>query len=175
MKDSTPPSVPFTTVAMAEILMVQDLIKEASEVISRLEQQHPDDERVKALRKRMSEKMGLGMPEQHPSAARGIDRIELFFTEGSLCMEWELTDEGLALAKRVVRYSGHTIIRLFTAAPGPRGVRTTIQDIAIELAVGQQEISGTATGAVFTAAIGFLGRNGAFVPMARALPVSGKK
>lgn len=175
MSENEPPDVPFTTVAMAEILMVQDLVKEASEVIARLEDQHPGDERVHALRKRMSERMCLGVSTQNPVPATGVDRIALFFKEDTLHLEWELTPSGLELAKRVVRYSGQSIIRLFTAAPGPRGVRTTIRDIELERSLGGQEISGTPSGAVHTAAVGFLGRNGAFVPMARSLPISGKK
>ena len=173
MSENDSSDVPFTTVAMAEILMVQDLVKEASEVIARLEIQHPDDERVRELRKRMSQKMGLGLKPQVPATASHLDRIMLQFKEDILHIEWELTPSGLDLAKRTVRYSGNSIIRLFSAAPGPRGVRTTVRDLFLELNVGSQEISGTARGAVHTAAVGFLGRNGAFVPMARALPVSG--
>lgn len=175
MSDNDTPEVPFTTVAMAEILLVQDLVREASEVIARLEKTHPGDMRVKALRKRMNKKMGIGNPEQLPTDAENIDRVSLHFVNDTLHLEWELTADGLALAKKTVRYSGHSIIRLFTAAAGPRGVRTTIRDIPIELPLGRFEISGTAGQAVHTAAVGFLGRNGAFVPMARALSVTGKK
>ena len=172
MSDQDSPDLPFTTVAMAEILMVQDLVKEASKVIARLEEKHPDNERVKALRERMSQKMGLGLKSQSPVPAVGKDRIKLSFLNDALHIEWELTKAGLDLAKRTVRYSGHTIIRLFTAAPGPRGVRTTVRDLFLDLEIGCQDISGTAKGAVHTAAVGFLGRNGAFVPMARALSAS---
>ena len=163
----------FDTVAMAEILMVQDLVKEASAVIARLEKEHPEDDRVKALRKRMSQRMGLGLKSQIPVPAKGEDRVSLAWVDETLRVEWELTPEGLDLAKRTVRYSGFSIIRLFTAAPGPRGVRTMVRDLFLDLETGQLEISGTIGGAVHTAAIGFLGRNGAFVPMARALPVTG--
>ncbi|MBN2525920.1 MAG: hypothetical protein JXR76_05955 [Deltaproteobacteria bacterium] len=173
MSDQDSSGLPFTTVAMAEILMVQDLVKEASEVIAKLEKQHPGDERVEALRIRMSQKMGLGLKSQAPVPPRGRDRIELSFLNDALHIEWELTKDGLDLAKRTVRYSGQTIIRLFSAAPGPRGVRTSIKDLFLEMEIGQQDISGTQMGAVHTAAVGFLGRNGAFVPMARALSVTG--
>ncbi|MBN2715352.1 MAG: hypothetical protein JXX14_05825 [Deltaproteobacteria bacterium] len=173
MSEQDTPDATFTTVAMAEILMVQDLVKEASEVIARLEQTHPDDERVKALRRRMSQKMGMGLKSQCPAVEKGFDRIHLHFSDDTLHIEWELTDDGLALAKRTVRYSGFSIVRLFSAVPGPRGVRTSVRDLILELNTGQQDISGTAKGAVHTAAVGFLGRNGAFVPMARALPITG--
>lgn len=173
MSEHDSSDVPFTTVAMAEILMIQDLIKEASEVIERLELLHPDDERVKALRQRMSQKMGLGLKSQTPVPPQNSDRIALQFNDDLLQIEWELTPEGLDLAKRTVRYSGHSIVRLFSAAPGPRGVRTSVRDLFLELEVGRQEVCGTVRDAVHTAAVGFLGRNGAFIPMARALPISG--
>lgn len=168
-------SVPFTTVAMAEILLVQDLIQEASTVIDGLEKKHPNDPRVAALRMRMRERMGKGEAIQTPVEPRGLDRLVLNLVDQGIVMEWELTDDSLALAKRKVRYSGVSIVRLFTAAVGPRGVRTTSRDFEVISSVAQLMVSGIPFPAVHTAAIGFLGHSGLFVPMARSpLVVSGK-
>jgi hypothetical protein len=82
-----------------------------------------------------------------------------------------MTEQGLDIAKKRVRYSGSTIVRLFTAASGPRGVRTSLKDYTIDYSTGSMTITGISKRASYTAAVGFLGRNGAFVPMARALPI----
>jgi hypothetical protein len=157
---------------MAEILLLQDQLDEAQTVIETLEQRSPQDPRVVALRARLDRRRGIGDPVQSAVAPTGVDQISLAPVDGVLRIDWELTPDGLDLARRRVRYSGRTVIRLFTAAPGPRGVRTTVRDIEAQIPTGAMNLAGTPGWAVHTAAVGFLGHNGEFVPMARALPLS---
>ncbi len=170
MSNSHSPVLPFYTVAMAEILLIQDLLEDASHVLERLLETSPDDDRVKKLAARIWERKNLGELEQRPMEEVGHDNIELDLNGETLDVLWELTDDGLAIARRKVRYSGHAIVRLFTAATGPRGVRTTTRDLAIEHTTAGVSLGGFPRSAVHVAAVGFLGRNGAFVPLARSLP-----
>jgi hypothetical protein len=164
---------PFTTAAMAEILLGQDLVREAAEVIERLERTHGGDPRVERLRNRLGERLARGEAVQVPIPELGADRVALTVEGGALRATWELSDAGLAIAKRRVRYSGHAVVRLFTAAVGPRGVRKALVDFEIKHKAGRVDLGGLPRPAVHVAAVGFLGRNGAFVPLARSVPASG--
>jgi hypothetical protein len=166
------PRGPFTTAAMAEILLGQELVREAAAVIARLERGHPGDPRVVRLRERLRERLALGEAVQLPEPELGADRAALAIADGSLRAVWELSDGGLAIAKRRVRYSGHAVLRLFTAAVGPRGVRKALVDFEIRHRAGRVDLGGLPRPAVHVAAVGFLGRNGAFVPLARSAPIS---
>jgi hypothetical protein len=164
---------PFTTAAMAEILLGQDLVREAAEVIERLERTHGRDPRVERLRHRLGERLARGEAVQVPIPELGADRVALAVEGGALRATWELSDAGLAIAKRRVRYSGHAVVRLFTATVGPRGVRRALVDFEIRHKAGRVDLGGLPRPAVHVAAVGFLGRSGAFVPLARSVPVSG--
>jgi hypothetical protein len=161
----------YTTAAMAEILLSQDMLRDAEAVIATLEKEHPGDQRVQLLRQRLNDRQGGGEPVQRPEEPMGTDRLTMALDRTQLQVSWELSDDGLALARRQVRYSGQTILRLFIAQPGPRGVRTLTRDFDLAHHCGSCTFSGMPALAAFTAAIGFLGRNGHFVPMARAVPV----
>lgn len=164
---------PFTTAAMAEILLGQDLVREAAEVIERLEGGQLADPRVERLRQRLAERLARGEAVQVPIPEIGADRVAIAIEEGALRATWELSDAGLAIAKRRVRYSGHAVIRLFTATVGPRGVRKALTDFEIRYKAGCVDLGGPPRPAVHVAAVGFLGRNGAFVPLARSAPLAG--
>ena len=171
-----PPSSdsPFATVSMAEILLAQDLWEEAAAVVEALAAREPVDPRIGELRRRLEQRSLQGEVEQRPAESRGRDRVALELTGEGLGLTWELTEEGLALARRVVRYSGATIVRLFTAVAGPRGVRTGIRDVELERLCGEVELKGVPSAAVYVAALGFLGLNGVFVPLARSETVGGQ-
>jgi hypothetical protein len=173
MADPLDARTPFTTAAMAEILLGQELVREASEIIERLRRTDPEDPRVRSLEERLAERLARGETVQIPEPERGADRVALAFDSGALSASWELSDAGLALAKRRVRYSGHAIVRLFTAAVGPRGVRKSLADFELKHKAGRVELRGLPRPAVHVAAVGFLGRNGAFVPLARSAPAAG--
>jgi hypothetical protein len=160
---------------MAEILLAQDLWKEAAEVVGALLSRQPIDPRVPDLARRLELRSAQGDVEQRPVDARGGDRAGLLRTESGLRLTWELTDDGLALARRVARYSGVSIVRLFTAITGPRGVRTGRRDIEVDLRAGQIELIGVPRSAVCVAAAGFLARSGVFVPLARSETVGGER
>jgi len=173
MTDSLDARTPFTTAAMAEILLGQELVREAAEIIEQLKRAHPEDPRVRSLEERLFERLSRGETVQTPIPEEGVDRVFLAVERGALAATWELSDEGLAIAKRKVRYSGHAVVRLFTAAVGPRGVRKAIVDLEIKHKAGRMELGGLVRPAVHVAAVGFLGRNGAFVPLARSSPAAG--
>lgn len=164
---------PFATVAMAEILLAQDLWQEAQAVLDVLLEQQPADPRVVDLRQRLEQRSRLGDIEQEPVTAAGEDRIALELDDKGLRVTWELTAGGLEIARRAVRYSGRSIVRLFTAIAGPRGVRTGIRDIELDLEAGWIALPGVPLPAVYTAAVGFLCRNGVFVPLSRSETVGG--
>jgi hypothetical protein len=164
---------PFVTVSMAEILLAQDLWKEAAEVVEVLAAREPVDPRVPELMRRLEQRSLQGELEQRPVDAEGRDRIALALTAAGLHLTWELTDAGLALARRSVRYSGVMIVRLFTAVAGPRGVRSGTRDIEVALPAGEIDLSGVPLSAVCVAAAGYLGRNGVFAPLARSETVGG--
>ena len=173
MDDDLGARTPFVTAAMAEILLGQDLVREAAEMIERLARSHPEDPRVERLRSRLAERLARGEAVQVPIPEMGLDRVALALEDGALRATWELSDAGLAIAKRRVRYSGHAVVRLFTAAVGPRGVRKALADLEIKHRAGRVDLGGMPRPAVHVAAVGFLGRNGAFVPLARSAPTSG--
>jgi hypothetical protein len=168
MSDPTSSEIPFATVTMAEILLGQDMIAEAAEVIDRLVDERGDDARVVELLERIRERSAQGEVSQDSIARKMVDHIEIESRDGVLRISFELTDQGLAMARRKVRYSGHSIVRLFTASTGPRGVRKNTRDIEILHPAAQFDIHGLPRSSVHVAAIGFLGRNGAFVPLARS-------
>jgi len=168
MSDPTSSEIPFATVTMAEILLGQDMIAEAAEVIDRLSDERGDDARVGELLERVRERSAQGEVSQKSIPRKMVDRIEIGSMDGVLRISFELTDRGLAIARRKVRYSGHSIVRLFTASTGPRGVRKNTRDIEILHPAAQLDIHGLPRSSVHVAAIGFLGRNGAFVPLARS-------
>lgn len=172
MADLLDARAPFDTAAMAEILLGQGLVREAAEVIERLGRSHGEDPRVALLRGRLTEKLAQGETAQVRIPETGSDLVVLAPVAGTLRVTWELGDAGLAIAKRRVRYSGHAVIRLFTATVGPRGVRRALVDFEIEHKAGRVDLGGLPRPAVHVAAVGFLGRNGAFVPLARSAPVS---
>lgn len=163
---------PFETVAMAQILLDQNLLEEAAEMIARLASVGSEDPRTGILLARLREMSGTLVEQRRAEARRGIDFVELRRDEVDLEATWELTDEGLAIARRRVRFSGTPILRLFTAAAGPRGVRKTYNDLELEELMASRPLPGLPRPAVHVAAVGFLGRNGAFVPLASCAPVS---
>jgi hypothetical protein len=160
---------PFATVTLAQILLGQDLLDEARQMIEQLERRRPDDPRVAALAARARRRLEQGEIEQRSAASEGRDRIALALAEGALEISWELTDAGAALGRRIVRYSGHEVVRLFTALAGPRGVRRHSRDIELDHRAGRLELFGVPRGGVFVAALGFRGLNGVFVPLATSV------
>jgi hypothetical protein len=172
MPDPPRDDPPFATVTMAQILLGQDMVEEATRIIAQLLEDHRDDPRTAALLARLKERAGRPEPEQVAMTGRGIDSMTLVSGSGVLRAEWELTEDGLGIARRRVRYSGQAIVRLFTAAPGPRGVRTATRDIEIGPGAAALDLAGLPRPAVHVAAVGFLGRNGAFVPLSRSMPVT---
>jgi hypothetical protein len=165
----------FITVAMAEILLVQNQLKEAAGMIKELEQRFPDDQRVQRLKQRLQQRERSGDLVQTSEVQTGKDSVVLKLDSSLLNIRWELTPESLALAKKQVRYSGKNILRLFTASPGPRGVRTAVQDFVLNYDCASMTVSGIPAMAVFAAAVGFLGHSGLFVPVGQAAPVSSFK
>lgn len=167
------PGSPFATVSMAEILLAQDLWEEAAAVVDVLSRSEPIDPRVPELRRRLEQRSSQGEIEQRPVDPAGEDRVALELADGRLRLSWELTREGVELARRAVRYSGREIVRLFTAIAGPRGVRTGTRDLPLSLPAGRVELLGVPRAAVYVAAVGYLGLNGVFVPLARSETVGG--
>jgi hypothetical protein len=158
---------------MAEILLAQDLWQDAAFVVEQIGARSPDDPRLDLLRRRIEERAALGEIDETPLPATGEDRMSLATDGRGLVLSWELTRNGIEIARRAARFSGRRIVRLFTAAVGPRGVRTGTRDIEVSLDAGQLVLKGVVDRAVHVAAAGFLARSGVFVPLARSLPVGG--
>ena len=164
----------FATAAMAEILLAQGLLDEARAAIDEAAGQTPDDPRIAQLRSRLALLVAVGEDGgQRSEKPRGMDRIDLLEDEGgTVTVHWEITDDGRELARRRARFSGVDILRLFTAAPGPRGVRTTTRDTALEFPTGNLKMVGLPGPATHVCAIGFLANTGEFVPLARSVALS---
>ncbi len=160
----------YATVSMAEILLSQNLAAEAEKVILVLQKRLPGDPRVTALAERLAEMRRPPAADTAPSLSpTGFDRIALENASPGIGIEWELTESGLAMAKRAVRYSGRPVIRLFTAAAGRRGVRTGIRDIDIHALFGRTVLAGMPRPAVHTAAVGYLANTGVFISCSQSL------
>ena len=171
MTDSSDQGTIFVTVAMAEILLNQNLTDDARTVIDELLHREPDNPRVAALKKRLEEIPGYGSLEEVPMAPADKDTIMLETRNQTVRIEWTATEKGLALARRRVRYSGKTLVRLFSAVRGPRGVRTATRDLAISHLTARLDLNGLPRPAVHVAAVGFLANTGEFVPLARSEPL----
>ncbi|MFO8071100.1 MAG: hypothetical protein R6V85_04420 [Polyangia bacterium] len=171
MTSETAGGAPFDTVSMAEILLEQGELRRAREMVDRLAELEPRDGRTAALAERVAARESGGEPQQLALEPRGLDRISLSCDRGALRIAWELTDAGLMLGRRRVRYSGAAVVRLLTILHGPRGVRRVFRDLEIEHDCGETTIYGPAAPAVYVAALGYLGRNGAFAPLARCAPL----
>lgn len=156
---------------MAEILLRQNLVDEARLVVEKLLTEDPDNPRVTALADRIENVTGCRTVSQIPVSPKNTDIVSIQEFESSIRIEWGLTEEGLTLAKRKVRYSGRNVLRLFSAVPGPRGVRTSTQDLEIAHMTARLDLSGLPQPAVHVAAVGFLANTGEFVPLAQSEPL----
>jgi hypothetical protein len=160
----------FVTVSMAEILLAQNLVEETRAVVVQLLKSDPQNPRVKALAERLRQVMKATDDTPTAIPPQGRDYITLEW-DGALRLRWELTRDGLDIAKAEVRYLGNPNVRLFTAQPGPRGVRTASLDIEAEPPAGEHSRPGLPVPAVHVAAAGFLARTGRFLPLARSEPL----
>jgi hypothetical protein len=161
----------FVTAALAEIYLGQEMLSEARRVIRRLVAREPDDPHVRQLAERLRSLRDSGRNTPCAAEPRGRDFVELARDEDTLHMTWEITADGAALAKRSVRFSGSCVVRLFTAAPGPRGVRTGARDIEVEIGALEIDLRGLPRPAVHVAAAGYLARTGVFIPLAESAPL----
>jgi hypothetical protein len=161
----------FVTTAMAEILLSQHMLTEARRVIEQLLENEPENPRHIALEHRLQSMVRHGEREPKPIPSRDQDFIALKLSPNTLQMDWELKEESIALAQRKARYAGQNIVRLFSAVPGPRGVRTSTRDITIGVGAAHIEITGLPCPAVHVAATGFLSKTGEFVPLAQSEPI----
>lgn len=168
MADQDDRDLLFTTVSMAEILLSQNLVAEARRVLNRLLASDPHNSRVAALTERILELEGKGEVAPIPVAPGGRDRVTLERVGEAVRLTWELTEEGLGIAERAARYSGRPVVRLFTAAPGPRGVRTATRDLDLQPLAAYTDLGGLPRPAVHVAAAGFLANTGSFVPLAES-------
>jgi hypothetical protein len=168
MGDRTDKDLVFITVSMAEILLSQNLVSETRRLVAELQKSDPENPRVVALAERLRQVAVAPPLEQTPVSAAGIDTAELLAGPDQVILQWELTPEGLGIARQRAQYSGRSIARIFTAVPGPRGVRTGTRDIELRHAAGRAVLRGLPRPAVHVAAVGFLANTGVFVPLARS-------
>ncbi len=168
MADSSDDDRIFATAAMAEIFLSQNLLEQARRVVDELDATDSRNPRIPELRRRIDE---VAQRSGHDTVALepiGRDSISLELCEGALRVYWELTEKGLELARHTARYSGGPIVRLFTAAVGPRGVRTGIRDHEMDKLCARRDFFGMPRPATHVAAVGFLANTGEFVPMAQS-------
>ncbi len=155
---------------MAEILINQHLVDEARQVLDELRSRSTDNKRIDTLSKRIDDLSAQTEPV--PSEPRGEDAVRVTLSDEAIQLMWELTGDGLDLARAYARYSGRNIVRLFSAVPGPRGVRTLSRDIDIKHAAATLVLHGLPRPAVHVAAVGFLANTGLFVPLAQSEPLA---
>jgi hypothetical protein len=158
----------FVTTAMAEILLHQNMLAEAGRIIEQLLEKEPENPRHIALGQRLKAMANHGEQEPTPMALKERDFVTLKLGKKTLHLAWEVKEKSVALAKRKARYAGHCIVRLFSAVPGPRGVRTSTKDMAVDPGAAQIEWTGLPRPAVHVAAVGFLSKTGEFVPLAES-------
>ncbi len=158
----------FVTTAMAEILLNQNMLAEARKIIEQLIENEPENPRHIALGQRLKAMVNHGERDPIPTTPKGSDFVSLSGGEKTLHVAWEVMDESVALAKRKARYAGQCIVRLFSAVPGPRGVRKSTKDITINPGAARIELTGLPFPAVHVAAVGFLSNTGEFVPLAES-------
>jgi hypothetical protein len=155
----------FATYAMVEILLGQNLFQDAAKVLRQLERTHGHTPYIQDLKARI--KLLSHPPLPVAIEHQGENRVRLTDLDSHMHIEWELTGEGLEMAHRIAKYSGRAIVRLFTAAPGRRGVRTSYQDWDAAPLAAELMLVGLPRPAVFVAAAGFLCNTGEFVPLCR--------
>jgi hypothetical protein len=158
----------FVTTAMAEILLNQHMLAEARRIIEQLLENEPENPRHVALNHRLHAMVHHGEREPKPIPSSDRDFVILKRRSDTLQMEWELKEESIALAQRKARYAGQNVVRLFSAVPGPRGVRTSTRDITIGVGAAHVEMTGLPCPAVHVAAAGFLSKTGEFIPLAES-------
>ncbi len=158
----------YVTVSMAEILLAQNMVQEAGRVIAKLKKTEPDNPRIAELATRLEEMKELKSSIIPSPPSCGIDRVFLFVINSGLGVEWELTETGLAIAKRAAKYSGRPVVRLFTATAGPRGVRTQLRDLDLPSLIGSTVVPGMPRSSVHVAAVGYLANTGLFVSSAQS-------
>ena len=168
MTEPTAKKTMYATASMAEVFLSQNLVSEAQKVIAALQETDPSNPRLPALVLRLEEMRRSTPSVLPPPAAAGVDRVALIAETTGIGLEWEITEAGLAMAERAVRYSGRTIVRLFTAAAGPRGVRTQLRDIDVQELIGRTILYGLPRPSVHTAAVGYLANTGVFVSAAQS-------
>ncbi|MCU0663934.1 MAG: tetratricopeptide repeat protein [Myxococcota bacterium] len=171
MSDIRSQSDLFATVSMAEILLAQNLVDQARRVLFHLPSEHEVEPRIAALRERLAEIGTRHTLDQVPQPSQGRDRVAVEFTNRTMRIDFEVTDEGVALARRKTRFAGRSVLRLFTAHIGPRGVRTTTRDIDLQMPSARLELLGTPRPAVHVAAVGYLAHTGEFVPLSSSSPL----
>ena len=167
MTEPTRKAPHFVTISMGEILLAQNMLSETRKVVAHLLEREPDNPRVQALSKRLHEVETGEMSKQMQIPREGIDRVLLAAKENAVNIVFEVTEKGMAIAKKTARYSGRAVVRIFTAAPGPRGVRTVSRDIDVEAGAGAIPIFGMQRPAVHVASVGYLANTGTFVSLAQ--------
>lgn len=154
---------------MVEILLRQHLLYDARLVLDQLKAREGETPELCSLYIRLDAM--AKQTEPIAVAPLGSDRVHLSDVDPCLRIEWEVTDMGLDIARRAAKYSGKTIVRLFSAFLGPRGVRTSSRDIDAIQAAARIDIAGLVRPAVHVAAAGFLCNTGEFIPIARTDPL----
>jgi hypothetical protein len=157
----------FVTVSMAEILLAQNMVSDTRKVIRSLLEIEPNNPRVLALVQRLDEVTQGEAQKLERIPEHGVDRIHLTRRDAAVVVAYEITDRGIAIAKSAARYSGRMVVRIFTAAPGPRGVRTVTRDFDVAVGAAALPLLGMQRPAVHVASVGYLANTGTFVPLAQ--------
>lgn len=167
MNDSSNENQIFATVSMAEILLAQNMLLETRMVVEELLKSDPHNPRIIALFDRLQEVEKGELPKPVALAEMGMERIELSQDNRAMKIAFEITEKGMTIAKRSARYMGRPVVRIFTASPGPRGVRTVTRDIDVSIGAAAFNLFGMQRPAVHVAAVGYLANTGVFVAMSR--------
>ena len=167
MSDTENENQVFATISMAEILLAQNMLLETRKVVRELLKSDPDNPRIIALFERLEEVERGELPRPVALPEKGSDHVALFQDNRAIRISFEITEKGMAIAKRTARYMGRPIVRVFTASPGPRGVRTATRDIDVSVGAAAVNLFGMQRPAVHVAAVGYLANTGTFVAMSR--------
>ena len=168
-----PPDEPgaprFETLTMAEVYAAQGLADDARRIASALLARDPDHPGARALLDRLAEQALPADAGDEPPAAYGQDIACLHLVRPDVLYAWwEVTPDGRGRAQGLLGAPGQLTLRLSTATANGAHLRDTPID---DQPVGDLFLRDVMTDARHRVAVGLLGPEGRFAPIAHSQPL----